>query len=98
MDLERVDIDSKKAKLETLGQYSTTGARGALLMMDAPGSEWVTNKVKQLNDYKSNFRSPSLIHPIFRKISPNTQESTAGRTKQTIRIPIHILDPPPMAV
>ena len=50
------------------------------------------------SSYRSSFKSPILIHPIFRRISPKIKVSTAGSTKQTSRIPSHIEAPPPMAV
>ena len=49
--------------------------------------------------YRSSFRSPSRIHPAFLESSPKIQVRTAGRMKQIMRIPAHILGPSPdMAV
>ena len=49
-------------------------------------------------DYRSSFRSPVLIQPVFRRTAPKIRVRTAGRRKQIRRIPSHILAPPPMAV
>lgn len=44
--------------------------------------------------YTSSLMSPSLIQPIFRRISPRMGVRMAGITKQMSRMPAHIRAPP----
>ena len=55
------------------------------------GSKWFCGT---LWHQQSILRSPSLIHPIFLRINPKSQVRTAGNTKQTSNIPIHMFEPP----
>lgn len=43
--------------------------------------------------YRLNFKSPSLIQPALLQNMPKIGVSTAGRMKQTRRIPSHIFAP-----
>ena len=43
---------------------------------------------------KSSLRSPSFIHPAFLHAAPKIGVRTAGRMKQTRRMPSHIFVPP----
>ena len=45
-------------------------------------------------NYRSSFKSPSLIHPAFRQSAPKNRVKTAGSTKQMSRMPGHIIEFP----